>query len=228
MSTKAVLLAGSVVVLSFALYKLKRTSSVAISRDTFISILREITESGFEVMFEYAQMAARVTVASSSNREPFKSDRSVKKSDPNLIAQLNAVQTKILNRHSLSVDQLVLAQAVYSDSEIESLAAVIPAMLDSYSQGEFPVLPSILWPSFSASDGELLSSISSALEAKRARLAELKTAMPSEMESLVSTGEVSIDTKNAIARRINESGEFRQKLMMTVMDAQNAVRASLD
>jgi hypothetical protein len=152
----------------------------------------------------------------------------VKKSDPNLIAQLNAVQSKILNRHSLSVDQLVLAQAVYSDSEIESLAAVIPAMLDSYSQGEFPVLPSILWPSFSASDGELLSSISSALEAKRARLAELKTAMPSEMESLVSTGEVSIDTKNAIARRINESGEFRQKLMMTVMDAQNAVRASLD
>jgi len=187
-----------------------RISIKHVDRDTFITIMKELAESAFQIFFEYSQMAVRVHGAS-GHREPFDPVARVKQNDSHIRKSLDIAQTAILRKYYMNVESLIAAQEQYSD--LNELIDVIPDMFTAYTRGDFPVLPSSIWPSLTKSDPEIFEE------------------MVNCFEVCLSAGEkvlpVPLATKNLVATRINESEDFKTRLLQIVINAQARVRAKV-
>ena len=222
----SVLVAASTV----ALYRTvtRRRHAVRVPRSLFITIMREISISAFNVLFEYAQMAARAAGGTSES-----SMRAFLENDSNLRFELEARQAEVLRRHELLESDLVFAQNLYSDSEANAVVAAVPAMFIQYVDGLFPTLPVevLAAPSHPVTDDELLTRLRAMLEAKLTAVAAASNpvhAFAGEAIDELADPEEIVVFQNSMANRINQDIEFRRRLMMLVMGSMNDARNQLD
>ena len=176
-----------------------------ITRETFEKIMKDLSESAFQIFFEYSQMAVRVYGAS-GHRESFDPVSRVKQNDSHIRRSLDLAQSAIVKTYNLNVESLIAAQEKYTD--LHELVNVIPQMFTAYTKGEFPVLPASIWPHTSDSDDKILEEISEYFESGEPR-------------------PVSLETKNLVSRRINESDAFKARLLQIVVNAQASLRAKV-
>lgn len=189
--------------------------SSVIPKTYFTEILSGVSKRLFEILFEYAQMAARVDAAS-GHREPFTKTSKIRLNDPYLREALSAAQSRILTECGIDETTLADSQLVYeSDPSVESLVKVIPDMFDAYTEGRFPELPESLLARPDLTDEELLKNIQDTFDHKLGKSDTLPVL------------EDSIEIKNLIAARINASESFRQGLFGIVMQAQSDLRSTL-
>lgn len=201
----AVALSALAVTTGFILYKTRKTHQSSISRSQFLEIMTGISHSAFEILFEYAQMAARVEAASGP-RQPFTDTKNVRSNDPYLRECLSEAQSRILAQHNVTERDLMnFEKSVKNDSEVAGILRSIPDMFNAYCEGRFPVLSTLALPS-DISDDDLLRRLE---------------------ESLSSKTQLEISLKNLVSARINESENFRDHLSMLIVNIQNSLRARL-
>ena len=198
-------MAFSLAVFGVSWYILKKKRSARlIPREEFLAIMEEISKSGFDVLFEYAQMVARVSATMKSGIEL----KSFIENDSNLRFELDNRQCSILQRHNITVDDMMHSQSVYmNDDEVRVKSQSLGNMFDQYCEGSFPVLSWI--PSDNRSDNELISVIR-----------ELMKARLEGSEGI----DLDLSVKNEISKRINEREDFRKMIFSLVVEAQNEVR----
>jgi hypothetical protein len=193
----------------------RRKPSSVIPKAFFTEILSGVSKRLFEILFEYAQMAARVDAAS-GHREPFMKTSKIRLNDPYLREALSAAQSRILTECGIDETTLADSQSVYeSDPSVAALVKVIPDMFDAYTEGRFPELPESLLARPDLTDEELLKNIQDTFDHKLGNSDTLPGL------------EDSIEIKNLIAARINASESFRQGLFGIVMQAQSDLRSTL-
>lgn len=196
-----------------AFYVIRRRRSVKlITRDRFLCIMKEISLNAFDVLFEYGQMASRVSVTSKVDIQSFL------ERDSHLRDDLDHRQEIILKKHDVDVTDLVHAQSLYSDTEAEAVVKSVPDMHEQYIRGDFPVLEWLPDPTFPFGDDELLGIVTNNLRAKTEHVMGKTSEAPSDLPAT---------TKNSLSRRINNDEIFRSKLFTVVLSAQNEVRSLL-
>jgi hypothetical protein len=207
---RLVAIASSVALFGISWYMLKRKTKralVVLPRQEFIRIMEEISLSGFDILFEYAQMVARVGASMKSGIDI----RSFIESDSNLRFELENRQGIILRNHNVTVEDMMHCQSVYkSDDEVVEKTRTITNMFEQYCEGSFPVIPWI--PRKHISDEALIHVVEGFM----------KSRMNGTNDSAMD-----LSTRNEISHRINEQDEFRNLLFSTVVGAQNEVRNSL-
>ena len=209
-ATAAVILGAT-----FFMRRTQRKAPSTIPKSLFTQILSDVSKRAFEILFEYAQMAARVDAAS-GHREPFTKSSKIRLNDPYLRESLLAVQSSVLSEFGIDETSLADSQSAFeSDPSVAALVKVIPDMFDAYIEGRFPELPESLLARPDVSDEELLKNIQNTFDSK---LGSSNTS---------SSLEDSLETKNLIAVRINASESFRQGLFGIVMQAQSDLRSTL-
>ncbi len=196
----------------------RRMGTREVARGEFIRIMTRLSESVFLILFEYCQVAARVEAAS-GHRQPFDPVKKLKREDPHLHKILIESQSSILHSEQVDESSLIATQdrMVPQDSEVAVLVNVIPAMITAYQEGRFPVLPEPFWNRLSKSDDEILGDIRTSFESNIAEPSELRN--PAQ--------EISIGVRNLICMRINESDDFKIKLLQVVTEAQTKMRNRL-
>lgn len=200
---------------TFFTRRTRRKPSSVISKTYFTEILTGVSKRLFEILFEYAQMAARVDAAS-GHREPFTKTSKIHLNDPYLREALSAAQSRILTECGIDETTLADSQLVYeSDRSVAALVKVIPDMFDAYTEGRFPELPESLLTRPDLTDEELLKNIQDTFDHKLGK------------SDTIPVLEDSIEIKNLIAARINASESFRQGLFGIVMQAQSDLRSTL-
>ena len=201
----AVALSALAVTTGVILYKTRKPHQPSISRSQFLEIMTKISQSAFEILFEYAQMAARVEAAS-GHRQPFTDSKTVRSNDPYLRECLSEAQSRILSQHNVTErDLMSFEKSVKSDPQVASVLNSIPDMFNAYCEGRFPVLSTVAIPS-DISDEDLLRKLE---------------------ESLSRNTQLEISLKNLVSVRINESENFRDHLSMLIVNIQNSLRARL-
>lgn len=200
---------------------LKRRVVVEVSRETFVRVMKELSEEVFNILFEYAQMSVRVEAAS-GHRDPFDSIKKMKENDPHLRSILRNVQDVILSSYGMNEDSLIAYQnrCSKSDPEIRDLVQVIPNMFNAYTGGDFPTLAEPIWRRPSLSDEELLIDLKTYFDSRIEAMGKGK--LESEFES-----PLPVNVKSLVGYRVNESPSFRQKLFAIVMETQSAIRSKL-
>ncbi len=212
---------GLAVIVAYKLLK-RRVKPNVIPKAKFLQIMREITEAAFHVLFEYAQVAVRVQGASGHRGEPFEPTTKIKENDVHLRNTLNSVQDSVLKSHNITIDSLVSSQEHYlveSDEETRAIVQAIPTMFASYTRGEFPTLPEMIWTRLEISDENLSEEIRKYFESRLEALKESQVDGPRQA--------IPIGQKNLIAIRVNESMRFKQELLHIVMNIQSQVRSHL-
>ena len=196
-----------------AFYVMRRRRSVKlITRDQFLCIMKEISLNAFDVLFEYAQMASRVSMTSKVDIKSFLEQ------DSHLRHDLEHRQEIILKKYDVDVTDLVNAQSIYSDTEADAIVKSVPDMYEQSIRGEFPLLEWLPDQATPFGDDELLIIVTHNLRAKTEHVLGKTSEAPSDLPAT---------TKNSLSRRINNDEIFRSKLFEVVLKAQNEVRSLL-
>jgi hypothetical protein len=199
------------------LIRRKPKNPIIVEKSQFITIMKQLSISAFNVLFQFAQMRARVA-AVTAERHATQSVRSLVENDSNVRNALTRAQASILSSHNVSASVMMETEkALLSDdaTSVSEIINCIPNMFEQYVSGDFPTLPhSILEPSID-SDSELLAK-SSRIFSRKASL-ESSSCEPEDTDSF----------RNKIAHRVNASAEFRNSVFHAVLDAQNNLRNTL-
>jgi hypothetical protein len=200
------------------LIRRKRKNPIIVEKSHFITIMKQLSVSAFNVLFQFAQMRARVA-AVTAGRHSTQSVRSLVENDSNVRNALTRAQETILSSHNVSAwDMMETEKALLSGdaTSVSEIVNSIPRMFDQYVSGDFPTLPdSILEPSVD-SDSELLTK-STRIFSRKASLESSSSCDPEDTDSF----------RNKIAHRVNASPEFRNSVFHAVLDAQNNLRNTL-
>jgi len=187
----------------------------------FLKIMRELSEAAFGVLFEFAQMSVRVDGAS-GHRDPFERPDTLRENDSHLRKTLEDIQSEILDQNGIDMESLMIFQDhfICTDEEIRAVVETIPHMFSQYTSGSFPTLPESIWPRPNVSDDDLLNTV-------RDYYTERIEAMKKDSLEQVENG-ISTELKNLVAYRVNESADFKQRLLLLVIDVQSTVRSQLE
>lgn len=201
----------------FHVSKCHRKTTRIVGRSHYIEVMKELAIKAFGVLFEFAQMRARVD-AVTVGRSTSQSLRTIIQNDSNVRNALLNTQESILSAHKITIGDMMEAQKSFDskiDAEISELVACIPKMFEQYVSGDFPTLPASISEPLVETDSELISQCTRSF------------ARHATNDSQTAYFEDTIAFRNTLAHRLNACSEFRKSVFLAVLVAQQNLRNTL-